>query len=67
MAPRKSATEPAVGWFVGWVERAGKVIPFALNASPLAPDKDPTPAQFQARVEVAKNVLTQLGVLPAAK
>jgi len=65
MAPRKSDAEPAVGWFVGWVERAGRVIPFALNASPLDPAASPTPAQFQARVEVAKDVLTQLGVLPA--
>jgi beta-lactamase class D len=26
-----TATEPNIGWIVGWVERGGKNLPFALN------------------------------------
>lgn len=53
-----------VGWFVGWVERGGKVIPFALNASPAKDKDDIPPALFTERVQIAKAMLTALGVIP---
>jgi len=63
-APSLSAADPAVGWFVGWVERAGAVRPFALNVSPHAPGVPLTPAQTAARLTLAKAMLRALGVLP---
>ncbi len=51
-----------VGWFVGWVERDGVVIPFALNASPAKSEETP-PALFTERVSIAKDMLSALGVI----
>lgn len=49
---------PAVGWWVGWVERDGHAATFALNV-------DITdPARLTARQSVAKAVLSRLGLLP---
>ena len=48
-----------IGWWVGWVEKGGKVYAFALNAD-MASDAD-----APKRIEVARASLRALGVLPA--
>lgn len=48
-----------IGWWVGWVEKGGKVYAFALNAD-MRSDAD-----APKRVEVARASLRALGVLPA--
>ncbi|MCR6629781.1 MAG: penicillin-binding transpeptidase domain-containing protein [Magnetospirillum sp.] len=53
-----TASRPAVGWWVGWVERGGQTSVFALNL-------DVTdPAHLKARQSIAKAILGQLGLLP---
>ncbi|GAA3928343.1 oxacillin-hydrolyzing class D beta-lactamase OXA-50 [Hymenobacter algoricola] len=54
------------GWFVGWVEQAGKAYFFALNAEPQ--NGGPAAANFiQGRRAVTEQILRQeFGLLPAA-
>jgi beta-lactamase class D len=51
--------KPAVGWWVGWVEREGHVYAFALNIDM------PTMADANKRIPLAKALMRALGVLPA--
>jgi len=55
-----SATEPGIGWWVGWVERGGRLYTFALNIDVV---KD---ADADKRIPVARELLTRLGVLPSS-
>ncbi|MFD1260871.1 class D beta-lactamase [Entomomonas asaccharolytica] len=50
--------QPDVGWFVGWVEKEGKVYSFAINIDMLDPKKD-----IAKRVDIAKQSLKLLGIL----
>lgn len=50
-------TDPSTGWFVGWVERGTEASVFALN---MDIKKD---SQGPARITIAKDVLTVLGLL----
>lgn len=54
------ATEPGIGWWVGWVERGGRLYTFALNIDVV---KD---ADADKRIPVARELLTRLGVLPSS-
>lgn len=64
LALAKTDAEPVVGWFVGWVERPGRVIPFALNVSQAGDPGAPlTPAQVAARLDISKALLRELGVI----
>lgn len=46
-----------VGWWVGWVERDGKVYAFALNIDMASPDDTPK------RIAIGRALLSRLGVL----
>jgi len=50
--------KPNVGWFVGWVEKQGKIYVFALNIDMINPQQD-----IPKRVTLTKEALTLLGVL----
>lgn len=50
--------DPTVGWFVGWVEKRGKIYSFALNMDMTNKDKD-----LPKRTEIAKASLKALGIL----
>lgn len=51
--------KPAVGWWVGWVEKEGGIYSFALNVQlPEKYDTDPT-----GRIELAKKCLKAAGLL----
>lgn len=50
-------TEPRVGWYVGWVERAGGPVIFALNLDMIQP------AHAAARAAITRAILTELQVL----
>ncbi len=50
--------EHKIGWFVGWVERGEETYIFALNFDP---DEE---KHVNARVSIAKALLSQLGALP---
>jgi beta-lactamase class D len=67
LAPFKSAADPSVGWFVGFVERVDergdRILPFALNLSPMGESRL-TPAQLAARSNIARAMLCDLGILP---
>lgn len=54
------STEPGIGWWVGWVEREGRVHAFALNI-----DVE-TDADTAKRIPLARTLLRSLGVLPQA-
>ena len=54
-----TSEEPDVGWWVGWVERGGKVYAFALNMDMA------TEAEAPKRQQIAKALLAELGVWPA--
>ena len=54
------STQPAVGWWVGWVETGTATTLFALNLDITAPD------HAAARKTIAKAILKELGVLPAS-
>lgn len=56
---RTLADEHDLGWWVGWVEKGGKLYAFALNAD-MASDAD-----APKRIDVARASLRALGVLPA--
>lgn len=49
--------KPAVGWWVGWVERGDNAYLFALNLDLLQPEHS------KARLDITKSALKQLGVL----
>lgn len=49
---------PQVGWWVGWVEKEGRVYTFALNID-MAGEND-----LPKRVELGKAALKQLGIMP---
>lgn len=51
-------SQPALGWWVGWVEKAGRIYAFALNID-IVDDKDAA-----KRLPVARACLQDLGVLP---
>jgi len=53
--------EPALGWYVGWIERGGRRWFFALNID-LPKDID----DAAKRVPLAHALLTRTGALPAA-
>ncbi|GII51849.1 hypothetical protein Pth03_02380 [Planotetraspora thailandica] len=55
------AVRPAVGWWVGWVERGGHVYAFALNIDIKAGNRD-----ADQRIPLTRTLLHTLGVLPAA-
>lgn len=50
-------TIPRVGWWVGWVERAGRSWTFALNLDVTAPE------HLAARTAIGRAILTELGAL----
>jgi beta-lactamase class D len=49
---------PQLGWWVGWVERGGRISCFALNIDFRAD------ADADKRVPLGKDLLGRLGVLP---
>lgn len=48
--------EPQTGWWVGWVEKEGKVFPFAMNAV------IPTMEEAEHRIPIALECLKAMGV-----
>lgn len=48
--------EPQTGWWVGWVEKEGKIYPFAMNAV------IPTMEEAKLRIPVALDCLGALGI-----
>lgn len=52
------ATDPDIGWWVGWVQKAGRVYAFALNADIRQP------SDADKRIPLGKASLKALGVLP---
>lgn len=56
--------EPGIGWFVGWVEKAGRLHVFALNID-VPRDKAPPalPTTLAKRMDIAKASLAAAGVL----
>ncbi|UYZ85024.1 class D beta-lactamase [Entomomonas sp. E2T0] len=50
--------QPDIGWFVGWVEKEGKIYSFALNIDMLEPKKD-----ISKRIAIVKQSLKLLGIL----
>jgi len=52
------STTPARGWWIGWVERPGRVSTFALNLDIT------TSAHAAARVEIGTRILTALNAFP---
>ncbi|WP_433422861.1 class D beta-lactamase [Microtetraspora malaysiensis] len=54
------STTPNIGWWVGWVERGGRLYTFALNID-VNTDKD-----TEKRIPLTRDLLTTLGVLPKA-
>lgn len=56
----QNAPDPGTGWWVGWVERGGRVHTFALNIDIVRPD------DAGKRESVARELLRRLSVLPAA-
>jgi len=53
-----------VGWLVGYVERGGESIPFALNLSPRPGDPRTWRDLLPVRMELARAMLAACGVLP---
>jgi beta-lactamase class D len=53
-----------VGWLVGYVERGGESIPFALNLSPKPGDLRTWRDLLPERMELARAMLAACGVLP---
>ena len=53
-----SGPTPQIGWWVGWVEREGRVYSFALNIDMASADDTPK------RVAIGRSLLARLGVLP---
>ena len=51
-------TPPQIGWWVGWVEREGRVYSFALNIDMASADDTPK------RNAIGRSLLARLGVLP---
>ncbi|MEU9842193.1 hypothetical protein AB0C69_23525 [Actinomadura sp. NPDC048032] len=56
----QNAPNPGTGWWVGWVDRGGRVTTFALNIDIV---KDGDAAK---RATVARELLQRLNVLPGA-
>lgn len=54
---------PAVGWWVGWVERGPRVAYFATLLQPATPDD----AMLSVRLSLTRDMLRDLGVLPTAR
>jgi beta-lactamase class D len=52
-----TSAQPRIGWWVGWVERDGRVVEFALNLDVTTPD------HLKARMAIAKAILAELGAL----
>ena len=52
-----SAAAPPIGWWVGWIERDGQIRIFALNLDVRNPE------HLQARIEIGKAILRELGAL----
>ncbi len=52
--------EPQLGWWVGWVQRGERLFAFALNLDMKGE------ADAKQRVPIGRELLTRLGVLPAA-
>lgn len=50
-------TPPMIGWWVGWVERDGRVYAFALNIDMASADDTPK------RIAIGRSLLARLGVL----
>lgn len=48
----------SIGWFVGWVEKEGRIYSFALNMQLVDPNKD-----ISIRVTLAEQALQLLGIL----
>lgn len=53
----ENAPDPGVGWWVGWIERAGRVYPFALNIDVRQP------SDADKRIKLGKASLRALGLL----
>lgn len=51
--------QPEIGWWVGWVERTGRVYAFALNIDM------PREGDMAKRIPLGKQLMTALGVWPA--
>jgi len=54
---------PEVGWWVGWVERGPRVVYFATLLQPTTPDD----AMLTVRLSLTREMLRELGVLPATR
>jgi beta-lactamase class D len=52
-----SCYDPDIGWWVGWVEKAGRIYAFALNMDLVAPDDS------AKRISVGRECLRTLGLL----
>ena len=57
----QTSADPKTGWWVGWVEREGKIFSFALNID--MPSLEDAPK----RVAIGKALLAELGVFQTAK
>lgn len=53
----QTATDPGIGWWVGWVKRSGKIYTFALNIDMV------DIADAPKRIEIGKKVLKLLKIL----
>jgi beta-lactamase class D len=51
------STKPAVGWWIGWVERGPDTYFFAMNMDLNRPE------QAKARIAITKKVLKELGAI----
>lgn len=52
-----AANKQGIGWWVGWVEKAGRIYVFALNIDTLKPE------DAEKRIELGKQSLKALGIL----
>lgn len=51
------ACQPQIGWWVGWVERGGRIFAFALNIDIVSPN------DLDKRISIARELLSKLGVI----
>ena len=51
------ACQPQIGWWVGWVERGGRIFAFALNIDIT------NPKDLDKRIPIAKAILSKLGAI----
>ncbi len=63
--PGDTSDRTPVGWLVGYVERGGETWAFALNLSPRPGDARTWRELMPLRLELARAMLAEVGILPA--